>query len=288
MLQVYHVPALMMVICIGSLMFSQNTFENLGWLNKIEKRYCMPVRMVYNLSWIRVSYFLISSLFMGIFSFSILFYLTKSSLIAGVGFLCGVLIPVMVFEIVIQKIISDQEASLSLMFGMLKRWASIHPDLIQCLARVAEEPLTPALGIALKRLLLSVQHGVEIEKAFDDFSLALDIPLFRDFMIHLKFSARSRGDLVKLFDSFEQESYRLYFERSKHRLEIRKYKWTVFVLNSTALSLFIMMVSRQPHVRQFYLHSTNGIYITAGLSAMIAVTTCITIFTGLPGGISRR
>lgn len=288
MLQVYHVPAIMMIICIGSLMFSQNAFENLGWLKKIEKRYCMPVRMVYSLSWIRVSYFLVSSLFLGIISFFACFYLTESSLIAGVGFVCGILIPVLLSEIAIQKIISDQEASLSLMFGMLKRWASIHPDLIQCLARVAEEPLTPALGIALKRLLLSVQHGVEIEKAFDDFSLALDIPLFRDFMIHLKFSARSRGDLVKLFDSFEQESYRLYFERSKHRLEIRKYKWTVFALNCMALSLFLMMVSRQPHVRQLYLHSENGIYISAGLFAMIALTTCITIFTGQPGGISRR
>ncbi|SCZ76647.1 hypothetical protein [Acidaminobacter hydrogenoformans] len=288
MFSVYHLPILLITICLGCLILSQNTVVNLGWILKIEKRYCVPIRTVYNLSWIRVSYLMMASMTAGAFGFFGLYFLSNSSLIGGIGFICGVLLPVMAFEIAIQKIITDQEASLSLMFGMLKRWASIHPDLIQCLSRVAEEPLTPALGIALKRLLLSVQHGVEIEKAFDDFSLALDMPLFRDFMIHLKFSARSRGDLVKLFDSFEQESYRLYFERSKNRLENKKFKWTVYILNSSAISLFLMMVSRQPHVRQFYLQSTAGIYITTGLSVMVLLTTCLAIFSGAPGGIRGK
>lgn len=277
----------MLTLSCGMMIIGMGGISNIDWMHKIDRRYGMPIRIVYDTPWVNANNLAAVTLLAGIIGYVSLRGITNSHIIGSLGFLTGVALPLLSVEIVIQKIIADQEASLSLMFGMLKRWASIHPDLIQCLSRVSEEPLTPALKLALKRLLQSVQHGVEIEKAFDDFSLALDIPLFRDFMIHLKFSARNRGDLVKLFDSFERESYRLFLERNKNRLENRKFKMTIFLLNGTGIALFLMMTSEQPHVRRFYLESAAGLNITAGLSGMILLTTCLAIFAGTKRGARR-
>lgn len=287
MLSVYHLPLLMLALSCGMMIIGMGGISNIDWMHKIDRRYGMPIRIVYDTPWVNSNNLAAVTLLAGIIGYASLRGMTNSHLIGSLGFLAGVALPLLSVELVIQKIIADQEASLSLMFGMLKRWASIHPDLIQCLSRVSEEPLTPALKLALKRLLQSVQHGVEIEKAFDDFSLALDLPLFRDFMIHLKFSARNRGDLVKLFDSFERESYRLFLERNKNRLENRKYKMTIFLLNGTGIALFLMMTSEQPHVQKFYLESTAGLKITAGLSGMILLTTGLAIFSGAKRGARR-
>jgi hypothetical protein len=287
MLSVYYLPVLMLALSCGMMIIGMGGISNVNWMQKIDSRYGMPIRIVYDTSWANANNIAAVTLVTGIIGYASLRWMTNSHIIGSVGFLAGVALPILSIELVIQKIISDQEASLSLMFGMLKRWASIHPDLIQCLSRVSEEPLTPALKLALKRLLQSVQHGVEIEKAFDDFSLALDIPIFRDFMIHLKFSARNRGDLVKLFDSFEKESYRLFIERNKNRLENRKFKMTIFLLDVTGIALFLMMISDQPHIKRFYLESSAGINITAGLSGMILLTTCLAIFSGSQRGTRR-
>jgi hypothetical protein len=287
MLSFYHLPVLMLALSCGMMIIGMGGISNVDWVKKVDRRYGMPIRIVYDTPWVNANNLAVMTLVAGIIGYVSLRGMTNNHIIGIIGFLAGTALPVLSVEMVIQKIIADQEASLSLMFGMLKRWASIHPDLIQCLSRVSEEPLTPALKLALKRLLQSVQHGVEIEKAFDDFSLALDIPLFRDFMIHLKFSARNRGDLVKLFDSFERESYRLFLERNKNRLENRKFKMTIFLLDGTGLALFLMMISEQPHVRRFYLESTAGLNVTAGLSGMILLTICLAIFSGSKRGTSR-
>lgn len=277
----------MLALSCGMMIIGMGGISNIDWMQKIDRHYGMPIRIVYDTPWANAHNLAAVTLLAGIIGYASLRGMTNSHLIGSVGFLTGVALPILSIELVIQKIIADQEASLSLMFGMLKRWASIHPDLIQCLSRVSEEPLTPALKLALKRLLQSVQHGMELEKAFDDFSLALDIPIFRDFMIHLKFSARNRGDLVKLFDSFEKESYRLFLERNKNRLENRKFKMTIFLLDVTGIALFLMMISDQPHVRRFYLESSAGLNITAGLSCMILLTTCLAIFSGSKRGTRR-
>ena len=287
MLSFYHLPVLMLALSCGMMIIGMGGISNVDWMKKVDRRYGMPIRIVYDTPWVNANNLAVMTLVAGIIGYVSLRGMTNNHIIGIIGFLAGTALPLLSVEMVIQKIIADQEASLSLMFGMLKRWASIHPDLIQCLSRVSEEPLTPALKLALKRLLQSVQHGVEIEKAFDDFSLALDIPLFRDFMIHLKFSARNRGDLVKLFDSFERESYRLFLERNKNRLENRKFKMTIFLLDGTGLALFLMMISEQPHVRRFYLESTAGLNVTAGLSGMILLTICLAIFSGSKRGTSR-
>lgn len=287
MLSFYHLPVLMLALSCGMMIIGVGGISNVDWMQKVDRRYGMPIRIVYDTPWVNANNLAVVTLLAGIIGYVSLRGMTNNHIIGIIGFLAGMALPLLSIEMVIQKIITDQEASLSLMFGMLKRWASIHPDLIQCLSRVSEEPLTPALKLALKRLLQSVQHGVEIEKAFDDFSLALDIPLFRDFMIHLKFSARNRGDLVKLFDSFERESYRLFLERNKNRLENRKYKMTIFLLDGTGLALFLMMISEQPHVRMFYLDSAAGLNVTAGLSGMILLTICLAVFSGSNRGTSR-
>ncbi|GEM_PF-3327455 len=287
MLSFYHLPVLMLALSCGMMIVGVGGISNVDWIQKVDRRYGMPIRIVYDTPWVNANNLAVVTLLAGLIGYVSLRGMTNNHIIGIIGFLAGTALPLLSIEMVIQKIITDQEASLSLMFGMLKRWASIHPDLIQCLSRVSEEPLTPALKLALKRLLQSVQHGVEIEKAFDDFSLALDIPLFRDFMIHLKFSARNRGDLVKLFDSFERESYRLFLERNKNRLENRKYKMTIFLLDGTGLALFLMMISEQPHVRRFYLDSAAGLNVTAGLSGMILLTICLAIFSGSNRGTSR-
>lgn len=284
MLTVFHVPFFMMVLSSGMMILGMGGFSGVEWLQKIDRRYGVPIRIVHNLPWANANFYAAATFAAGIIGYASLRGITESHMMGVIGFLTGAVLPLLFLEIIIQKILADQEASLSLMFGMLKRWASIHPDLIQCLSRVSEEPLTPALKLALKRLLQSIQHGVELEKAFDDFSLALDIPLFRDFMIHLKFSSRNRGDLVKLFDSFERESYRLFLERNKNRLENRKFKMTIFTLNGTGIALFLMMISEQPHVSRFYLESTAGLYVTAGLAVMILMTTSLAIFTGTQRG----
>jgi len=287
MLSVFHLPILLLALSCGMMIFGLGGIANLDWMQKLDRRYGMPIRIVYETPWVSANNIAAVTLLTGIIGYTGLRGVTESYLIGTIGLLAGAALPLVTLEIIIQKIILDQEASLSLMFGMLKRWASIHPDLIKCLSRVAEEPLTPALKLALKRLLQSVQHGMEMEKAFDDFSLALDIPLFRDFMIHLKFSARNRGDLVKLFDSFEREAYRLFLERNKNRLENRKFKMTIFLLNAAGIALFLMMNSEQPHVRRFYLESPAGLYVTAGLSGIVLLTTCLAIFAGAKRGIKR-
>lgn len=277
----------MLALSCGMMITGMGGVSNFNWLQKIDRRYGIPIRIVFDAPWANAHSLAATTFLSGGIGYVSLRGITDSHLIGSVGFLAGVALPILSVELVIQKIVADQEASLSLMFGMLKRWASIHPDLIQCLSRVSEEPLTPALKLALKRLLQSIQHGMALEKAFDDFSLALDIPIFRDFMIHLKFSARNRGDLVKLFDSFEKESYRLFIERNKNRLENRKFKMTIFLLDVTGIALFLMMISEQPHVRKFYLESSAGLNITAGLFGMILLTACFAIFSGSKRGTKR-
>lgn len=274
---------------ISSILFFAGLQKSPGfiWLSSLEKRWVTPLKLVYNITWLKSWHLFCLTLLTGGVVLIAIFQMTGHRLLSGIGFVTGCLAVVVLIELLIQKIIRDQEASLSLMFGLLKRWAAIHPDLIQCLARVCDEPLSPALKAALKRLLLSVQHGIPLEKAFDDFTLALDLPLFRDFMIHLKFSARSRGDLVKLFDSFERESYRLQMERAQNRTVNQKYKMTIWTLNGIAVSAFAAMVSRQSQIRMFYLESRVGQNFTFGFALSILIITWMMVFSEPAGGKKR-
>ena len=279
-----QITALLVSISVGLFLLGLGLNPHQGGLAKIEQRYCAPIRMVFGFPWARAPVLLVCSLLLAGIGWVLSHSLTRSGPVSLLGILAGLLLPFLICEILIQKIMRDQEDALSLMFGMLKRWAVIHPDLVQCLSRVSEAPLTPLLRLALRRLITAIQHGVEMEKAFDDFSLALEMPLFQDFMIHLRFSARSRGDLVKLFDSFEQESFRLRLEREKTRGSQRKFKLTILTLDVAACMLFVWMIHKQTHVRAFYLESEAGLLLTAGLGGAILGTIYFSVFSGTHRG----
>jgi hypothetical protein len=278
----YPIPFLL----LGGYLFSDmvGVLPISRWYQWSEKRFLLPFRLAYEWSWVKPFHVMCCSVSGSTAVMALVFKYSQDLLFSGIVSVAGWIGPYLILELMLQKARHEQEASLTLMFGILKRWASIHPDLIQCLTKASEEPLSPALRLAIRRLLLSVQRGLPMEKAFDDLSGAVDSGLFKDFVIHLRFFAQSRGDLVKLFESFEMEAFRLQKESMKRNFENRKNQIILYSLNGLAVAVYLMLVVNQAHVRRFYLETRMGLNISAVFALLIILLTALTVWIDTSGG----
>lgn len=279
-----YLPLPMMLLSYCLCVELNGILPRIKFLKWIDRRFLRAIQIGYDVHWLRPIYVVSLAGVCTLGTMTIIFRATHHLLLSISVSMAGMIMPFIVLEHLIQKLRRDQEVALTLLFGILKRWASIHPDLIQCLSKACEEPLSPGLRMAIQRLLLSIQRGISIEKAFDELSLAVESPLFKDFVIHLRFFAQSRGDVAKLFESFEVEAYRMQKEKTKSSIESLKYQRMIYFLNGLSVVAYLLLVKQQEAARLFYLETQAGMNLSAWFASMIVFMTWTTTLAGSPKG----
>ncbi len=141
----------------------------------------------------------------------------------------------------------------------LSQYATIKQDIYYCFEK-SVDGTNGYLKKIIEEFLLSVKYEGYMDDKFDILILKSENEMLRNLMINLKQAAYSRGDLVELISRLEEESYKLYSERERRRVNIHFSMMGIYFSMITVLLVSYLFYIKKT-IRVFYFDTLLGNYL---------------------------
>lgn len=253
--------------------FKLNPYE------RFERRYWIESGMREKLPWVPSGFMVLICTVTGVL-FSIGSY--KLFLVKGIafsGFWLGVLTPLQLIEWYIyyqNKLIIHE---LPTFFGILTRWAQINPDVIFCLSKLEQSGLRVKLTEPYTKFIRACDSGASTSMAFKQLELAFHLRIMAHFCKCLQEVLHNRGDVVKLLEAFEEESYQIQLEESNRNALQMKYKLLINGLCLISFVLIYFLLKTNQVLSSFYIETMMGQILISGLSLLVVGSFVVSLNT---------
>lgn len=188
------------------------------------------------------------------------------------GFLLGCLLPLQ--GLALWKMYRSYQlvTALPSFFGILLRWAQIQPDIYFCFGQLEQSGIHPRLAKPFKRFLTETTSGVPREETFEALARQFEGSTLRHFVKCLERLTAQRGDLPRLLQGFEAESYQLQSEVTKRKLTQVRYKLLINGLCMAAFGLIYGLLKTNRVLSGFYVETTAGKLLLSALSLLVVLS----------------
>lgn len=188
------------------------------------------------------------------------------------GFLLGCLLPLQ--GLALWKMYRSYQlvTALPSFFGILLRWAQIQPDIYFCFGQLEQSGIHPRLAKPFKRFLTETTSGIPREETFETLARQFEGSTLRHFVKCLERLTAQRGDLPKLLQGFEAESYQLQTEVTKRKITQVKYKLLINGLCVVAFGLIYGLLKTNRVLSAFYVETAAGKVLLSALSLLVVLS----------------
>lgn len=188
------------------------------------------------------------------------------------GFMLGVLLPLQGLEL--WKTIRSFQLirALPSFFGVLLRWAQIQPDIYFCFGQLEQSGVSIRLQKPFKQFLIQSTNGVPAKIAFDNLARHFEGTALEHFIKCLERLIAQRGDLPKLLQGFEEETYQLQIEVTKRKMTQVKYKMLINGLCLGSFMLIYGLLKTNRVISSFYVDTFLGKSLLSGLSFLVVLS----------------
>lgn len=191
-------------------------------------------------------------------------HLIVPSLIAG---MMAAFIPLVYIDYQVQKLNSLLSLEVSKLVSILSRWVIVKEDIFFCF-----EKSRPQLnGLILKYVddfIMHVKYSGHIDYAFDIIIDNTHHEMFRNLMINLQQTSRSKGDLLGLLQRLEEECYLIFGEHEKRRVATHFDRLAIYFSITCVLVMTVVILYINPALKNFYLMTILGNYLLSLFSVL--------------------
>ncbi len=157
-------------------------------------------------------------------------------------------------------------------YSVLQRWAQIQEDIYYCLGQLENSGVDERLRQPFSIFLMEATAGVSERDAFLHLEKTFQGTPVLQFVKCLEHMTDQRGDLVKLLQGFENESYQLQTEMSDRQDTQIKYKLLINGLSVVAFVLIYLLLNTNRILSDFYVETLMGKSLLSILSFMMALS----------------
>lgn len=188
------------------------------------------------------------------------------------GFFLGFLLPLQILELFKMYRSYQLVNALPSFFGILLRWAQIQPDIYFCFGQLEQSGIHSRLSKPFKQFLIESTNGLSTKSAFENLAEQFEGTTMRHFISCLERLINQRGDLPKLLQGFEEETYQLQIEVTKRKLTQVKYKLLINGLCIGAFVLIYGLLKTNKVLSSFYVDTIMGKSLLSILSFLVVLS----------------
>lgn len=157
-------------------------------------------------------------------------------------------------------------------YGVLQRWAQIHEDVYFCLGQLENSGLDESLRNPFTLFVLESNAGLSKGDAFFNLEQRFQGTPVIHFVRCLERMTKQRGDLVKMLQGFENESYQLQTEMAERQDTQIKYNLLINGLSVASFFLIYLLLNTNRVLSDFYIETLLGKSLLSGLSLLMALS----------------
>ena len=142
--------------------------------------------------------------------------------------------------------------------GTMNRWCQVKEDVFFCFEKTLLTGIGNPIDLYISDFLTQINMGMDILEALESFQSKVDNENFRVFIINIKESVKSRGNLLKLFSGLEDEAYKLEEEFNRRKISLFKDKLLIYTIMISVIAVYYYLINNNISVRNFYLENSIG------------------------------
>lgn len=157
-------------------------------------------------------------------------------------------------------------------YSVLQRWAQIHEDVYFCLGQLENSGVDESLRTPFSLFVLESNAGLSKGDAFFHLEQRFQGTPVLHFIRCLERMTEQRGDLVKMLQGFENESYQLQTEMAERQDTQIKYNLLINGLSVASFFLIYLLLNTNRVLSDFYIETLMGKSLLSGLSLLMALS----------------
>lgn len=157
-------------------------------------------------------------------------------------------------------------------YSVLQRWAQIQEDIYFCLGQLENSGVDESLGGPFTLFVLESNAGLSKGDAFFHLEQKFQGTPLLHFIRCIERMTEQRGDLVKMLQGFENESYQLQTEMAERQDTQIKYNLLINGLSIASFFLIYLLLSTNRVLSDFYIETLMGKTLLSGLSLLMALS----------------
>lgn len=240
--------------------------------SRFEKKYLLETGFWQRFSGLRAWHLVTICIAVAILLSNWLWHLFQIEGLMVSGFFLGFLLPLQVLELLKMYRSYQLVNALPSFFGILLRWAQIQPDIYFCFGQLEQSGIHPRLSKPFKQFLIESTNGLSTKNAFENLAEQFEGTTMRHFINCLERLINQRGDLPKLLQGFEEETYQLQVEVTKRKLTQVKYKLLINGLCIAAFVLIYGLLKTNKVLSSFYVETFFGKSLLSILSFLVVLS----------------
>lgn len=144
------------------------------------------------------------------------------------------------------------------LISMLNRWYHVKEDLIFAFEKCVDSQIGEPTAGYIKEFLVRIKGGLGVEKSLDLFAESFEDPQFNNFITHIRFNFKYKGDVGELLDNIETQFIKVEQERTRRKITTskdRKYLTAFFMLTPAVAIKVLVFNETAAHV---FFHTILG------------------------------
>lgn len=154
--------------------------------------------------------------------------------------------------------------------SILSRWCGVREDVLYAMDKAVESGIGEPIRTYVRDTCLRVKSGMNIEEALDILIDKTDNTLFKDLIINLRQTIKSRGDVKGLLYRMESQHYRIKAEMDRRRISTLKDRLLVYIMMAFVPLVSGWFLSANKTVTDFYLDNSAGRAVLTVLTIIYA------------------
>lgn len=244
----------------------------LNLIQRLEKKYLFRSGLSSKFPWLTLNGLFIGSLTSAIIGSIWIWTLFKIEGLVVSGALVGMVLPFHVIALYgawrNRRLINNLPG----FYGVLQRWALIQEDVYFCLGQLENSGIDESLRSPFTLFVLESNAGLSKGDAFFNLEQRFQGTPVLHFVRCLERMTEQRGDLVKMLQGFENESYQLQTEMSERQDTQIKYNLLINGLSIASFFLIYMLLNTNRVLSDFYIETLLGKSLLSGLSLLMALS----------------
>jgi len=217
---------------------------------------------------VHVLTFLCLAIFTAVFQpvYKMLYFIPSTAVVCALVSL----IPVFALDILGRYNSEKIRRRLADFIAVLNRWCAVKEDIFYAFEKSVGSGIGEPLNTFIKEMTIQVKRGIDPVEALELLQMKVDNAQFKDFIVNIKQSVRSAGDIRKLLSNLEAQFYKIEEEYNRRKISLYKDRLALYVAMFAVLFIGFYFLRHNPEVREYYLGTLESKSLFALLSMLYA------------------
>lgn len=168
------------------------------------------------------------------------------------------MIPVFILDLLGRYNSEKVRRDLADFIAVLNRWCAVKEDIFYAFEKSVDSGIGEPLRTFIKDMNTQVKRGIDPIEVLDILRIKVDNAQFRDFILNIKQTIRSSGDIRKLLTNMEAQFYRIEEEYIRRKISLYKDRMVIYATMFIVLFAGFYFIKHNSQVQNYYLGTVEG------------------------------